>query len=467
MKRLAFFSRLSLYQRFMLAGLVVLLLGMIGVGLWVGQEIQAGVVRQTSATTALYVNSFVSPYVQELATDPTLTPDHIKTLQWLLKGTDLGKKIIAFKVWDTHGRVVYSTAADEIGKDYPLQGGLQSAVQGQVASQVSDLEKAENVDERQVSSQLLETYSPVWQRNSSKVVAVAEFYQSVADLESGIRSAQLRSWLVVGGATLVMYLLLGLFVKQASDTIQRQQEELSQQVRQLEVMGERVRRAAARTTALNERFLRRVSAELHDGPAQDLGLALLQLDNVIAETESGGAGVRVATPAVGRLSSIESAVRHALQEIRGISSGMGLPQLAHFTVAETVERAVRSHERRTSTPVDLVLEPHPEQAPLPVKITLYRVIQEALTNSYRHAAGAGQQVKLAGADHALIVEISDRGPGLNGNGAKGWNDDHLGLMGMRERVESLGGTFTVESPDEGGVRVTARLPLSAGEENGE
>jgi signal transduction histidine kinase len=84
-----------------------------------------------------------------------------------------------------------------------------------------------------------------------------------------------------------MYLLLAGFIQQASDTIARQELSLRTQVAQLTdlleqnaELHERVRRAATRTTALNERVLRRISAELHDGPAQELGLALLRLDHI-------------------------------------------------------------------------------------------------------------------------------------------------------------------------------------------
>lgn len=133
---------------------------------------------------------------------------------------------------------------------------------------------------------------------------------------------------------LVMYLLLAGFVRYASDTIERQQIKLSQQVNQLtellaqnETLHKRVRRAAARATALNECFLRRISAELHDGPAQDLGLAWLCLDHVVARypayhlTSSNGHGVAE------DLNIIQSLLQCAMQEIRALSAGLGVPQL--------------------------------------------------------------------------------------------------------------------------------------------
>ena len=101
----------------------------------------------------------------------------------------------------------------------------------------------------------------------------------------------------------------------------------------------------------------------------------------------------------------------------------------------------------------------PEQAPLAVKIALYRIIQEALTNAWRHAGGNDLRLEIAREGLELQVTIADAGPGfdpamLNGAG------DQLGLTGMRERAESLGGRFWVESTPQGGTQVVALLPLA-------
>jgi signal transduction histidine kinase len=157
---------------------------------------------------------------------------------------------------------------------------------------------------------------------------------------------------------------------------------------------------------------------------------------------------------------VQSSLHHALQEIRAISAGMGLPELENLTLAETVLRAVRAHERRTGTPVTLNMDGVPDNLSVPVKITVYRIIQEALSNAYRHAGGADQQVDVSCAHNQLNLIVSDRGPGFDETHAAEW-DEHQGLVGMRERVESLGGTFLIESQLGRGTHVIARLPLDA------
>ncbi|HZQ06301.1 MAG TPA: sensor histidine kinase, partial [Anaerolineae bacterium] len=448
-------------QRFLIVSLLILVAGMAGIGWWVGQQIESGVVHQTAANTALFVSSIVEPNLQELAEGDSITPEHQAMLARLLQENQLGQHITAVKVWDKQGRVVYATDAAAIGKVYPIDSNLMHALRGWVASDISNVDQPENVNDSDRGQRRLETYSPVRRTGSDEVIAAIEFYQTVDSLDRDIAAAQRNSWLIVGAATIVMYLLLAGFVRYASDTIRHQQNELSSQVVQLrallkqnEQLHERVRRAARRTTALNERFLRRISAELHDGPAQDLGFALLRLEHLLPRGEMSSAARTPVITGQSDFQLVQSSLRHALQEIRAISAGMGLPELENVTLAETIRRAVRAHERRTSTQVDLELNDVPEAAPLPAKITVYRIIQEALSNAYRHANGAHQQVQVDFARNQLNVIISDQGPGFDGNHEGEW-DEHLGLAGMRERVESLGGAFRIESEKGRGTRVIA------------
>jgi signal transduction histidine kinase len=169
---------------------------------------------------------------------------------------------------------------------------------------------------------------------------------------------------------------------------------------------------------------------------------------------------------VEELTGIQSSLENAQKEIRAISGGLSLPQLAELSLPETVIRAVRAHERRTGSRVKLDVAPLPEQAALPVKITVYRVLQESLTNAFRHAGGANQQIRAFMDGDVLALEVSDEGPGFVSQPTATFNG-HLGLAGMRERVESLGGTFSVKSEPGKGTKVTARLGLRAEEGNDE
>lgn len=454
-------TQATLAQRFMFASLIILIAGMAGIGIWVGDQIRNGVIHRTGSTTALYVDSFVAPLLQELGGSGTLSTERHEQLDKLLQDTPLGQQIVTFRVWDPTGKVIFSTDDASIGKTFPIGEGLALAILGQVSSEISQLEAEENAPQRAISSELLETYSPVRLSGTNEVVAVAEFYQTVDSLNQEIAIAQHRSWLVVGTATLVIYLLLAGFVRRASDTIEQQRATLNDQISRLtELLGqnrelhERVRRAAGSVATLNERLLRRIGSELHDGPAQDLGLALLKLDALVGRSEQSPEAIAF----VEELTSIQSPLQNAQKEIRAISTGLSLPQLAELSLPETVIRAVRAHERQTGSRVTLDVATLSEQAALPVKITVYRVIQESLNNAFRHAGGANQQIRAFMDGDMLALEVSDDGPGFVAQLTTTFNG-HLGLTGMRERVESLGGTFSVKSEIGKGTQVSARLAL--------
>jgi signal transduction histidine kinase len=216
--------------------------------------------------------------------------------------------------------------------------------------------------------------------------------------------------------------------------------------------------AARRNTTLNERSLRRLSAELHDGPAQDLGYALLKLESGEIDKTAQQLPAEQRQKYTKELETIHSSIARALNEMRSIAGGMCLPELEHLSLAETLKRAARSHQRRTQSEVAVQLEQSLEtsSAPLPVKMTLYRIVQEALMNAFKHGGGKGQRVTLAAVNDGLQLEVKDNGPGFNVAETL-TNNNRLGLVGMRERVESLGGDFYLESTPGQGTTVRARL----------
>jgi signal transduction histidine kinase len=216
--------------------------------------------------------------------------------------------------------------------------------------------------------------------------------------------------------------------------------------------------AATRSTTLNERFLRRLSAELHDGPAQDLGFALLKLDSNQLHGVAENAAPDQQERYTKELETIQTSIARALAEMRAIATGISLPELEALSLKETLLRVINNHKRRSQTEVQFILEETPQELPLPVKITLYRLVQESLTNAFKHAGGQGQKVHLFSQNEHLHLEISDAGAGFVPK-ASLEQSEGLGLLGMRERVESVGGNFEIESKLGVGTKVKIVLPL--------
>lgn len=465
---LARFSRLSLARQFLLAGLPILLAGMLVIGTWVGKQIEAGVIHRIGVVTGLYVDSFVAPHLQQLPQASQLDAASRAALDALLSSTPLGQRIVAFKIWGRDGRIVYSTNPALIGRQFPVSPRLAAAFAGEVQTGIADLAEAENEFERQRWSRLIETYAPVLADKTGATIAVSEFYQTTDELTREVRAAQFRSWLLVGATTLLTYLLLFGLAGRASNTIDAQQAALREKVAQLtallaqnQQLHERVRRAAARTTALNERFLGRISADLHDGPGQDLSLALMRIEGLADTCINCPAAVDRKCAVSDDFRAVQSALRSALGDLRAIAAGLHLPDIDRLSLADTAARAVRDYQRKTSSEVALTVGDIPPRAALPVKITLYRVLQESLANSFRHAGACPKRVSIAAADGHVLVEVADRGPGFDPQHASA--DGHLGLAGIRERVEILGGTFELQAAPGQGTLVRVCLPLAVPE----
>lgn len=462
-------ARVSLVRLLLAGGAVILLAGMLVVGSWVESEIESGVISRAGAVTGIYVDSVVSPHLQSLVNNGDLREEDRAALDRLLTRTPLGRHIVAFKTWAPDGRILYSTTPALTGRRFEVKPALAAAFAGQVRSQIADLTDPENEIERQQWSRLIETYAPVRAANTGSILAVTEFYQTTEDLAQEVKAARLRSWLMVSASTLIMFVLLALLVRRASNTITTQQSELSEKVTQLtallaqnERLHERVRRAAARTTALNERFLHRVAADLHDGPGQALALALMRME-ALADVCSACPAPVAKERSVGEdFRTVHAALQAALLDLRAISGGLHLPEIEQLSLAETARRAMRDYQRKSGRAVPLAVDGVPDEAPLPVKITLYRLLQESLANGYRHGGAAGQRIRMAKHDGQLVVEIADDGKGFDPSTAAA--EGHLGLAGMRERVEILGGAFDIDSAAGKGTMIRAMLPLELAEQ---
>jgi len=455
----------TLFQRFMLVSLVILVVGAYVIGSFTAGEIKARVIERTSAITALYVDSFVSPHLQELEAGGTLSAEHFGALDGLLSTTPLGRKIVAFKIWSTSGAVLYANNNRRlIGQQFSIEGDLAQALDGEVASEISNLGSDENQFERPRYDRLLEVYVPVHAKDSGEVIGVSEFYQDPAELESEVNSSQRKGWLIVGGATGVMYLLLVGMVRGASTTISRQHGRLEQLAGQNAALAERVRRAAAQKSETDERLLMRIAQDLHDGPAQDVSLALLRLEAVGGSEEEP----RYAASAQADIQLMRAALSGAIKDIREIAAGLRLPEMEGLSLAEVVERAVQEHKEKTGNRVTVSVASGLPAAGVPAKIAVYRVVQEALNNSYQHAGVDEEEVDLRLSDGSLRLEVSDRGVGLGDSAeprgeAKGRAP--LGLRGMRERVEMLGGSLEAISEPGSGTTVRAVIPLTREEES--
>ena len=182
---------------------------------------------------------------------------------------------------------------------------------------------------------------------------------------------------------------------------------------------------------------------------QLIGFALISLDELPLDK---------AQLADDPTSDIQEAIRHALEDairdIRHLSRGLMLPELETMTLNETAALIARMHEERTNSTVVLDLPKETIEAPTAVKICTYRFLQEALNNAYKHAKLSEPRVMIECRGDRLRVAVSDQGPGFRQDGTEPRSGaTQLGLIGIRDRVETLAGQFQITSPPNGGTLV--------------
>ncbi len=449
-------SALTLAGQFVLAAGTVFLAGAFVIGYWVTRQIEDGVVQNSAAATTLYVDSILTPIIQNVEQNRVLSRGATQALDETLSMGKLGKRIIFFKLWARDGLVTYSSEPGLAGQRFKPTDSLEKAWGGQLAAELDELDDSENKTERTLGQPLLEIYSPVREPWSGEVIAVAEFYEIATDLSKELIAVRLRSWLLVAFVTICMMGILSGIVLRGSNLIiaqrkaaERRVEDLSGLLKQNEVLRLRVQNASSRATIINERYLKRISADLHDGPAQLLALVLLKMGKLPKAKTSG----------LSNEMPFQEYIEEAMREIRNISHGLTLPQIETMGLSKLVSAAVNAHKRRTGTQVTLDLPVETVNLTQSEKTCIYRFIQEGLSNAFRHADGVGQSVGVNVHDNLLVVSIADKGVGFEvGSGAK----DGIGLAGLRERIESLGGGFEIESSHQG-TRLRMELKISNGE----
>ncbi|MBU2580769.1 MAG: sensor histidine kinase [Alphaproteobacteria bacterium] len=456
----AAWQHVDMLRQFLFIASTVFVLGMALVGGVLAQRIEKGVVDNTAAATALYFESFVAPLVQELATSESLSASKRAQLEELIKNTALTKRVLAFKVWLKGAKIAYATDARIIGRTFSPSPNMRRAWLGQVAA---SLDHEPHGNEHHVdlgNVPVIEVYSPIRQEHTDRIIAVAEFYEDASELKQDIFLAQMESWAMIAGLAAVAIAALYGIVARGATTISEQRSALQQRIVQLSALlsqndelRRQVQHSSRKATIINENYLRRFGAELHDGPAQLLGLALLRLDALRKSDDGQARGSEC-----GEIKAIREALQEALGEIRNLSAGLSLPELEPLTLAATINSAVRAHRQRTGTPVDLELGYGlPETVPHAIKGTAYRLVQEGLNNATRHAGGQGQKVRADIIDDLLVIEVSDKGPGFMIDAVI--NQGQLGLVGLKERIQILHGQLEVKSSVMSGTRLTARIPI--------
>jgi signal transduction histidine kinase len=213
--------------------------------------------------------------------------------------------------------------------------------------------------------------------------------------------------------------------------------------------------------AAQEEERRQIARELHDQIGQALTSLLLGLGAL--EAEADGSSELTVSPA--RLHDLRAIVAETLDGVRDLALGLRPSVLDDLGLVPALQRTIRTFKARHSLVIDFqTLAMEGVRMSQPVETALYRIVQEALTNVVQHAGASRVSLLLEARARAIVVIVEDDGDGfevhklMRGPADKRW----LGLYGMRERAELLGGTLTIESAPGSGTALFVEVPLYDG-----
>jgi len=271
----------------------------------------------------------------------------------------------------------------------------------------------------------------------------------------GETNATLRRWIwgttaLATAVGVAIAVLSAWYVGRLETSIRDDHAEISRNRQEL-------RRLSGRLVQAQEDERRTIARELHDEIGQ--ALTAVDVDLAIVENRVGGDG-----RASEAIREARSVAQHALSGVRDLSQLLRPSMLDDFGLPDTLRWYLRKFSDRTGVRTELVDDHLNERLPIDVEVCVYRVVQEALTNVSRHAHASACRVFVQRVASSIIVTVEDDGIGWQvPMSDQRMLRDGLGLVGIRERVEDLGGRFRIEGKSGKGTRLTIELPLAHGD----
>ncbi len=454
--RRAVLRGLSLSTRFLIvAGFTVAVASLL-LGLLITRFLEAGIVDGVARTASSSIEAVIYPSIEDLSFDRDLTADEIRRLDgfFALRREANSTRLLQFELRRLSGELVYKADGGLIDEMDVNVGELIDRAALHAAVRDVRLESSGPFPAYNLS--VLRIIAPLTRPEETTPFVVATMYfsaRALRDIED--RNAR-YVWVAVAliGAGVVLALFAN--VSRTSRLISAQRRLLAKNAadwrrlagenKRLHLASEQLRLDAS---SANESLLVRVGSDIHDGPVQVLALLVLKLsDTDIPATE---------------LDEFTDLAQDAMEELRNISAGLVLPELSTLSLVETLRLAVVRHERSFGTAVTTAIGALPDGVSMALRTCAYRVVQEGLNNGFRHGNKGSQSLEAAQIDGKLELSISNQ----NRHGAASAlssSADRIGLLGMRLRVEALGGNMSVELGEMTFLRVSIPMgsPVSPG-----
>lgn len=265
----------------------------------------------------------------------------------------------------------------------------------------------------------------------------------------------------VGGKLLVRAIQYAIERQQVQSALvqerARLEERVAERTLELNQANQHLRSLAARLVSAQENERKRVSLELHDEAGQALTALKLSLALTRNEVPPNLANI------TSRIQDAILLVENTIEQIRSLAHNLRPPSLDNLGLEQCLQDHCENLSQRSKIRINFYANIS-DELPGYIQISFYRVVQEALNNAIKHANPSSIQIQLESDAERVSLLVADDGKGFSiddlprlrpGSG--------IGLLGMRERIEALGGSFEIYSSPGSGTRLVASVPMEDNE----
>ena len=254
----------------------------------------------------------------------------------------------------------------------------------------------------------------------------------------------------------VLIVASGLDITEQKELLDKLEQRVHTRTQELEQKNAELRKLSARLLQIQDEERRRIARELHDSVGQLLAAISMNASNISREKSS------LSASAASAISENVKLVEQVSNEIRTLSHLLHPPLLDEIGLLSALKWYIDGFSERSKIKVTADMPSDLGRLPRDVELSLFRIVQECLTNIHRHSGSPTAFVRLARSRQGVTLEVKDEGRGFSANGesiVSGSDIPGVGLRGMRERVRQLGGQFEITSTGKGTL-VSAKLPLA-------